>query len=157
MNAFGSPATLIEFKIAPDAPPEPVILNEISAEFKAAVGLPGGITSRQASSLHSNGEITTELSVEVEACSSEKVAVKLIALPFAGSETPINVCGDTSPTTDIEAIPSPERSNVPIKGASENVTEISAVKVSSKIFEGVPLSLQTDSLDDEISEIAHWA
>ena len=78
-------------------------------------------------------------------------------MPLAGSVTPVNVCGDTSPTTETEAVPSPERSSVPVKGASENVTVISAVNVSSKIFEGVPLSLQTDSLVEEISVILQSA
>ena len=65
----------------------------------------------------------------------------------------MKVCGDVKPITETEAVPSPVRSNVPVNGALLNVTEISAVKVSSVTSEGVPLSLQIDSLDDAIADI----
>ena len=152
---MGCPTIVIEFSIAGSVSSTPLLISKVTSESnKAAVGLPGGIISGQESSLHSNGEITTELSVKVQAKSSEKAAVKLIALPLAGSETPVNVCGDTSPTTETDAVPSPERSNVPVLGAPANVTVISAVKVSSEISDAVPLSKHTDSLDEDISVIS---
>ena len=145
----------MEFKKAPAAPPVPVISKVTSPEARGTVGLPVGIISGHASSLHSNGAVKTFELLKVQVISSENVAVKSIASPSAGNTTSTKVCGEVKPTTDTDAVPSPERSKVPVAGAPEKVTVISAVNVSSVISLGVPLSLHTSTLDELISVILH--
>ena len=123
-------------------PPAPVISKVTSPETSANTGLPVGITSGHASSLHSNGAVSTFVFAKVHDTSSENVAVNEIALPFAGNTTLSKVCGDVKPTAETETVPSPVKSNVPAPGEASKVTVMSAVNVSSVKFVGVPLSLQ---------------
>ena len=127
--------------------------TEKSAFNNAAVGFPGGIISKQVSSLHSNGAVSTLALVNVHGNSSEKVAVRLISLPSDGKTTSTKVWGEVKPTTETEAVPSPVKSNVPVDGGPTNVTVISAVKVSSVISVGVPLSVHESIFEASIADI----
>ena len=125
-----------------------------SPETSASIGFSSGITSGQASSLHSNGAVNTFVLLNVQAPSAENVAVKSMAPPSAGNTTSTKVCGEVKPTADTEAVPSPVKSNVPVVGASVNVIVISDVNVSSVKFVGVLLSLHGSTFDDVIAEIS---
>ena len=130
-----------------------MISNVTSLEVNAVVGLPGGITSSQASSLHSNSAVNTLVLLNSHVNSSENVAVKSTSPPSAEKTTSINVCGEVKPTTETEAVPSPERIRLPVVGAPIKVIVISAVNVSSDKSVGVPLSLQESMFDDVIETI----
>jgi len=93
------------------------------------------------------------ISLKTQAPSAEKVAVRSIDPPSAGSVTPTKVYGDVNPTTETELRPSPVNSNVPVKGALAKVTVTSAVNISSVLFELVLLSLQMDIFDVPIAVI----
>ena len=140
----------MEFNIAPVELSVPVMSKVTSEAGKAYIGLPVGIISIHASSLHSYGAVTTFELVNVQLLSAENSAVKDISFPLAGNITPVKVYGEVSPDTETDAVPSPDNSNVPVPGTVLNVTVISAVKVSSVISDGVPLSLHVDTLLDEI-------
>ena len=114
--------------IAPEVPPVPVISNVTSPEANASVGLPGGITSSQASSLHSNGAVNTLALVKAQNGScAEKAAVTLIWVPLVGIVIPVNVYGEVKPTAETDVVMSPVRFKVPEPGDVPNVTVISTV------------------------------
>ena len=77
--------------MAPVELPVPVISKVTSPETSGALDPPSGITSKQASSLHSNGAVNTFVLVIVQAPAADNTAVKATSLPSAGSVIPVNV------------------------------------------------------------------
>ena len=69
----------------------PVISKVTSPEANGAVGLPDGIASLQASSLHSVGAVKTAVSVNVHVGASENAAVKETSLPLEENTTSLKV------------------------------------------------------------------